>query len=66
MGIHEILQLIGDCLMAIGVCLGGHHTIKSHIKNKIKMSKKERKELKLRQKLEKLNSNKKEEIKSIY
>ncbi|WP_375317486.1 hypothetical protein [Spiroplasma endosymbiont of Virgichneumon dumeticola] len=59
MGTHEILQIIGDCLMAIGVTLGGHHTLKSHLKdkqNKIKMSKKDKKELKLRQKLEKLNT----------
>lgn len=56
MGIHEILQILGDCLMAIGVCLGGHHTIKLHKQNKIKMSKKERKELKLRKKLDKLNT----------
>ena len=55
MDIHEILQLIGDCLMAIGVCLGGHHSLKNYKKEKqFKISKKERKRIKLENKINKL------------
>lgn len=55
MDIHVILQIIGDCLMAIGVCLGGHHTFTNYKKNKsFSLPRKEKKKIKLQEKLNKL------------